>query len=59
MSHITNCSKCGCAYEESSEETARHPNRLCFKCYDAIGREHFGLPHQQTAEKDRRNDPRN
>lgn len=33
MPHITTCSKCGKAYEESSEEQANAPGRLCTPCY--------------------------
>lgn len=30
---ITTCTKCGKAYEESSNETANEPGRLCGPCY--------------------------
>lgn len=37
MPHITTCSKCGKAYEESSEENAYAPlwvdDRLCNQCF--------------------------
>jgi hypothetical protein len=32
---ITNCSRCGRGYEESSEETANDPGRLCMPCWHA------------------------
>lgn len=32
MSHITNCPRCGACYEESSEESANDPLRLCRTC---------------------------
>lgn len=39
MSHITTCTACGKAYEESSEELANDPIRLCLSCFDAT---HYG-----------------
>lgn len=44
MPHITTCTKCGCAYEEASEEAANAPawlpnNRLCSDC-----RRHYWSP---------------
>ena len=33
MHNITTCSKCGKCYEESSEERANEPDRLCHECY--------------------------
>jgi len=32
MAHITTCTHCGKAYEETSEETANMPERLCPGC---------------------------
>lgn len=34
MSHITTCTACGKPYEESSEEAANDPNRICLGCFD-------------------------
>ena len=34
MPHITVCPECGKGYEESSEEEANNPNRLCRECYE-------------------------
>lgn len=36
MPHITTCSACGGLYEESNEETANEPNRLCRQCHEAL-----------------------
>lgn len=33
MSHITTCTVCSKAYEESSEERAHEPDRLCLVCW--------------------------
>lgn len=33
MAHITTCTQCGKLYEESSEEYANEPNRLCLACW--------------------------
>ena len=36
MPHITTCTHCGKAYEESSEETANAPGeRLCSECFQS------------------------
>jgi hypothetical protein len=35
MSHITTCTACGRAYEESSTEAAHAPDRLCKACWQA------------------------
>ncbi len=32
MSHRTNCTHCGVAYEETSEDRASEPGRLCWDC---------------------------
>jgi hypothetical protein len=32
VTHITTCSRCGRAYEESSEESANAPRRFCGSC---------------------------
>lgn len=32
MSCVTNCTKCGALYEESSEERANEPDRTCIAC---------------------------
>lgn len=34
MACITNCTACGKAYEEQSEESANDPSRLCLACFD-------------------------
>lgn len=35
MSHITTCQRCGCAYEDSSEENANAPEgRRCGSCLE-------------------------
>jgi hypothetical protein len=33
MAHITTCTSCLNCYEESSEEYANDPNRVCVGCY--------------------------
>jgi hypothetical protein len=33
MAHITTCTSCGAAYEESSEEVANAPTRECPSCW--------------------------
>lgn len=33
MPHITTCTRCGKGYEESSEEAANAPERLCHRCW--------------------------
>lgn len=33
MPHITTCTRCGSAYEESSEERAHEAERLCPPCH--------------------------
>jgi hypothetical protein len=40
MANVTTCSACGAIYEESSEEAANHPNRLCSRCWQDRGREY-------------------
>ena len=39
MSHITTCPRCGACYEESSEEHANDPRRLCPDCCDIVADE--------------------
>lgn len=34
MACITTCTNCGSLYEDSSEESANDPNRLCMSCFD-------------------------
>lgn len=38
MTHITICTDCGCCYEESSEEAANAPDRLCSPCWQQAAR---------------------
>lgn len=40
MSHITNCTACGKAYEELSEESSNDPNRICLGCFDTASNHH-------------------
>lgn len=35
MACLTNCPKCGTCYEESSEEQANSPARVCMNCWMA------------------------
>jgi len=43
MSAITTCSRCGDLYEESSEESANDPERLCSICFrDLHGKDYDG-----------------
>ena len=37
MPNITNCPRCGFDYEETSEENAKDPNRLCGSCLSEMG----------------------
>ena len=34
MACVTTCTNCGGCYEESSEDSANDPNRLCMHCFD-------------------------
>lgn len=34
MANVTTCTNCAGLYEESSEEAANDPNRLCMHCFD-------------------------
>jgi hypothetical protein len=39
MACTTTCTNCGTCYEESSEESANDPNRLCAPCFASSRRE--------------------
>lgn len=41
MAGITTCMGCGTCYEESSEEAANDPNRLCMTCFDKASDHHI------------------
>lgn len=38
MSHATTCPRCGSCYEESSDEQANSPDRLCNSCWQTAAR---------------------
>ncbi|MCC6352788.1 MAG: hypothetical protein IT577_02815 [Verrucomicrobiae bacterium] len=38
MSYTTTCPQCGSCYDESSDEQANSPDRLCSKCWSAQAR---------------------
>jgi hypothetical protein len=49
MSHVTTCPVCGDCYQESSEEAANDPSRLCWPCWHAENR---GAPRRTAADRD-------
>lgn len=40
MSHTTTCPRCGSCYEESSEEAANSPDRMCSRCWSIQARKY-------------------
>ena len=48
MPNITTCPRCGSLYQESSEEMANSPSRICTRCAEFIAFARGRNPHQET-----------